>query len=283
MVSPESRRRAVCFLVAQGYARRASCKLVGITPSVSRFRRRVRNPRLRDKILTLAKEHPRYGFRRIHVLLVRSGLSVNLKAVHRLWKLEGLRLSRRVVKRRLGRSTIGTPEATRPGQGWCYDFVHERLENGRAARILVVMDEYSRRCLSLLCAPSIPSSLVAKELSWLFLVHGKPEYIRSDNGTEFIAKAVTQKLEDSGVKAKFIEPGSPWQNGRVESFNDKLRDELLNREIFQSGTELQARLDAFLDDHNNFRPHSSLNNLTPAMWERKFANEHNEQEAILTY
>ncbi len=282
MVSSESRRRAVRVLVARGYPRKKGCRLVGISPALSRCKLKVRNPVLRDKVARLANEHPRYGFRRIHALFVRAGLKVNLKAVHRIWKLEGLRLKRRTIKRRLGTSTILAPEATRPNQGWCYDFVHERLENGRAARILVILDEYSRRCLSLMCAPSIPAVRVAKELEWLFRVHGTPEYIRSDNGTEFVASAVTKQLQESGVKAKFIEPGSPWQNGRVESFNDKLRDELLNREIFETGSQLQSRLESFKDEHNNFRPHSSLGYLTPQEWEKKFASEHNEKEAILT-
>lgn len=282
MVSPESRRRAVRVLVARGYPRKKGCRLVGISAPMSRFTPKVKNPVLRNKVVELAKEHPRYGFRRVHALLVRAGLKVNLKAVHRIWKLEGLRLKRRIIKRRLGTSTILAPEATRPNQGWCYDFVHERLENGRAARILVILDEYSRRCLSLMCAPSIPAARVAKELEWLFRVHGTPEYIRSDNGTEFVASAVTEKLKASGVNTKFIQPGSPWQNGRVESFNDKLRDELLNREIFETGSHLQSRLESFKDEYNNFRPHSSLGYLTPQEWEKKSANEHNQKEATLT-
>ena len=282
MVSPECRRRAVRLLLARGYPRKKCCRLLKISPGVSRCTRKVRNPELRTKVLELAKEHPRYGFRRVHALVIREGLTVNIKAVHRLWKLEGLRLKRRTIKRRVGKSTIKAPEATRPNQGWCYDFVHERLANGRTARILVILDEYSRRCLSLLCAPSIPASKVAQELKWLFLVHGAPEYIRSDNGSEFVAAAVKKQLEESGVKAKFVDPGSPWQNGRVESFNDKLRDELLNREIFETGAELQAQLGCFLDDHNNFRPHSSLNYLTPTQWEEKFKMNHNQKETILT-
>lgn len=282
MVSPALRRRAVNHLLARGFPRKPICRLVGISPGVSRFVPKPRNEELRLQILELAHKHPRYGFRRIHVLLVRAGLLVNLKAVHRLWKIEGLRLSRKKKRSRLGKSTVASPEASRPGEGWCYDFVHERLSNGRSARILVVLDEYSRRCLGLICAPSIPASRVAKELSWLFLVHGAPRYIRSDNGTEFIAKAVKERLEESGVKAKFIEPGSPWQNGRVESFNDKLRDELLNREVFYSGRELQMSLENFQEEYNNFRPHSSLGNLTPTQAEKRFARENNGKEAILT-
>lgn len=282
MVSPAAKRTAVGFLCSRGYARKAGCRLLGISPAVSRLRPPEKNAVLRQRILELAQEHPRYGFRRIHALLRREGFVVNRKAVHRLWKLEGLRLTRKTRKRRRGKSTIEAPEATRPNQGWAYDFVHERLANGRAARILVVLDECSRRCLSLTSAPSIPAARVVKELEWLFLVHGAPEYVRSDNGAEFVAQKVADLFQDKHVLAKFIEPGSPWQNGRVESFNDKLRDELLNREIFETGGDLQASLDAFLDEYNNFRPHSSLANSTPEEWERKFASEHNETEAILT-
>jgi putative transposase len=254
-----------------------------MTPAVSRRRRVPRDEELRTLILALAPTQPRYGFRRIHLLVTREhGLRVNLKAVRRIWREEGLRLKRRTVKRRVGRSTNPHPVAAVPGQGWCYDFVHERLANGRQARILVVLDECSRRCLALIAAPSFRATRVAKELDWLFLVHGAPSYIRSDNGSEFVAGAVQRKLESKGVATKFIEPGKPWQNGKVESFNDKLRDEFLNCDIFESGNELQAGLDAFLDQYNNFRPHSSLGYLTPAEFELKFASEQDQTEAILS-
>jgi putative transposase len=187
---------------------------------------------------------------------------VNLKAVHRIWKEEGLRLGRR-KRRRLQVPAQPQIEFTKPGQAWCMDFCHDRLENGRAVRILAVLDCFTRQCLLLKAAPSFPAFEVQKELEWLFLVHGKPSRIVSDNGPEFRSLRLPEEVE-----AAFIQPGKPWQNGCIESFFDKLRDELLNGQSYSSGAELQSALDEHLDYYNHLRPHRSLQGLAPANFHR---------------
>lgn len=166
-------------------------------------------------------------------------------------------------------------DLTAAGQAWCLDFCHGQLENGRQARILAVLDCFTRECLLLKAAPHFPSSSVQRELEWLFLVHGKPQRLVSDNGPEFRALTLPE-----GVEAAFIQPGCPWQNGHVESFFDKLRDELLNREIFSSGAELQAHLDDHLEYYNHRWPHRSLDGLTPASFKSRVSDTMQEAEKL---
>lgn len=270
MVSPAARRRVADHLLSAGFSRVRSCRVVGLSRWASRRTRRERSPELRAKVLELAKEHPRFGFRRIHFLLP----GVNLKAVHRIWKEEGLRLNRR-RRRRLKVPSQARFELTAPNQAWCLDFCHDRLENGRRFRILAVLDCFTRECLLLKAAPHFPSSAVQRELEWLFLVHGKPQRLVSDNGPEFRALDLPGEVE-----ACFIQPGSPWQNGHVESFFDKLRDELLNRELFASGNELQAHLDDHLEYYNHRRPHRSLQGLAPASFKDRTSDTITQTEAL---
>jgi len=163
------------------------------------------------------------------------------------------------------------------------DFVEDRTERGGKLRILVIIDEYSRECLAIRVEPSIPASVVVEVLEWLFLTRGVPKYIRSDNGPEFISKAVCQWLKESGCQTLFIKPGSPWENGYIESFNDKLRDECLNREVFRNGREAQAIVEAFRQEYNpskKDRPHSSLGYLTPVEFARRYYERNKEKQAI---
>ncbi|GAH32817.1 unnamed protein product [marine sediment metagenome] len=161
-------------------------------------------------------------------------------------------------------------KAEYPNHVWSYDFVEDRTERGGKLRILVIIDEYTRECLAIRVAPSIPASVVVEVLEWLFLTRGVPSYLRSDNGPEFVARVVCQWLEASSCQTLFINPGSPWENGYIESFNDKLRDECLNREIFRNGAEAQTIVEAFRQEYNNYRPHSSLGYLTPAEFARRY-------------
>ena len=254
MVSPAARKRACASLLNAGCSRVRSCRVVRLSRLASRRPYRERNPELRAKVLELSAKHPRFGFRRVCLLLP----GVNVKAVHRIWKAEGLRLTRR-KRRRLKVACSPQMDLTKPNQAWCMDFATQRLESGRVARILAVLDCFTRECLLLKCGAHFPSCSVHRELEWLFLVHGRPARIVSDNGPEFRALTLPE-----GVEPSFIQPGSPWQNGRIESFFDKLRDELLNRELFANGSELQAHLDEYMEFHNNQRPHLSLRGLTPA-------------------
>ena len=262
------------YLVKQmGNSQRRACAVVRIPRSLVRYivRRRKDEAELIRKIHKLAIRHSRYGYRRITVLLQREGIRINKKRVHRLWKSEGLGLPRKKPKRRrIGPTGEIVNKAEYPNHVWSYDFVEDRTERGGKLRILVIIDEYTRECLATRVEPSIPASAVIETLEWLFLTRGVAKYIRSDNGPEFIARAVCQWLENSGCQALFINHGSPWENGYIESFNDKLRDECLNREIFRNGKEAQTIVETWRQEYNNYRPHSSLGYLTPAEFARRY-------------
>jgi len=277
MVSPLARRSAVKYLVKQmGSSQRRACIVVGLSRSLVRYitRRRRDEAKLIRKIHKLAIHNSRYGYRRITVLLQREGLKINRKRVHRIWKAEGLSLPRkRPKRRRMGQAGGIVNKAGYPNHVWSYDFVEDRTERGGKLRILSIIDEYTRECLTIRVAASTPASAVVGVLEWIFLTKGVPKYIRSDNGPEFIARAVCQWLDSSGCQTLFIKPGSPWENGYIESFNDKLRDECLNREIFRNGKEAQTVVETWRGEYNNYRPHSSLGYLTPTEFTRRYYEE----------
>jgi putative transposase len=262
MVSPEAKRRALGHAMAQGVSRRLGCKVVGLSRAASRREPKDRRPELRAEVLSLALENPRYGYRRVHALL---GPGVNLKAVHRVWKEEGLCLTTR-KRRRVRVDRDASPAPARFGEVWSVDFATQWLESRRQARIAAVLDVATRENLLLKARPSFRAGHLVGELAWLFMVHGKPKKVRFDNGPEFRSKAVQAFLARHGVEAGFIEPGSPWQNGHVESFFGKLRDELLDMETFPTGADLNACLLDFQDHYNNRRPHSALGGQTPASY-----------------
>jgi len=274
MVSPLARRSAVRYLAKEGRcSQRRACAVVRIPRSLVRYivRRRKDEAKLVRKIHKLAIRHSRYGYRRITALLRREGLRVNKKRVHRIWKSEGLGLPRRRPRRRrMGPVDEIINKAEYPNHVLSYDFVEDRTERGGKLRILAIIDEYTRECLAIRVKPSISASAVTRVLEWLFLTRGVPKYIRSDNGPEFISKAVCQWLKESGCQTLFIKPGSPWENGYIESFNDKLRDECLNREVFRNGKEAQVIVEAFRQEYNNYRPHSSLGYQMPAEFARRY-------------
>ena len=212
-------------------------------------------------IIRLAVRFGRYGYRRITALLRDMGWIVNHKRVERIWRREGLKVPKKQPKR--GRLWLNDGSCIRlkperKGHVWAYDFVACRTEDGRAVRMLTVIDEYTRECLAIKVARRIRSDDVIHTLTELFVLNGAPEHIRSDNGAEFTARVVRIWLGRVGVKTLFIEPGSPWENGYNESFNGKLRDELLNREIFYSLKEVQILTERWRREYNTIRPHSSL-------------------------
>jgi transposase InsO family protein len=222
---------------------------------------------LTRRIVELASEYGRYGYHRITALLKAEGWHVNHKRVERIWRREGLKVPVRQPKR--GRLWLndGSCVRRRPeyrNHVWTYDFVHERTHDGRALRMLLVMDEYTRECLLIEVARRLSSQDVLRVLAKLFIRHGTPEFIRSDNGPEFTAKAVRGWLERLEIQTLFIEPGSPWENGYVESFIGKLRDELLNREIFTSLWEAKVLVEGWRREYNQVRPHSALGYRPPA-------------------
>ena len=212
-------------------------------------------------IIKLAVRFGRYGYRRVTALLRDQGWQVNHKRVERIWRREGLKVPKKQPKRGrlwLNDGSIIRLKPERKGHVWAYDFVACRTEDGRAVRMLTVIDEYTRECMAIKVARRIRSDDVIHALTELFVLNGVPEHIRSDNGPEFTAKVVRGWLERVGVKTLFIQPGSPWENGYNESFNGKLRDELLNREIFYSLKEVQILTERWRREYNTIRPHSSL-------------------------
>jgi transposase InsO family protein len=218
-------------------------------------------------IVTLAARFGRYGYRRITDLLQMAGWEVNAKRVQRIWRQEGLKVPSRQPKR--GRLWLadGSCIRLRPeyrNHVWAYDFVSETTSDGRKLRLLTVIDEYTRECLAIRVQRRMTSHDVLYILSELFLEHGIPEQIRSDNGPEFVATAVRNWLAHLGVRTLFIEPGSPWENGYIESFNGKLRDELLNGELFYTLKEAQILIEHWRREYNHIRPHSSLKGRPPA-------------------
>jgi putative transposase len=215
----------------------------------------------------LSLKWPRFGYRRIAALLQLDGWRVNVKRVHRLWKSEGLQIRRKTRKRkRLGTGTNACHRHKPLGKDhvWSYDFVSERTERGGRLRMLNIVDEFTRECLTIEIGRHFTGNDVVAVLAELFTIRGRPRYIRSDNGPEFASKAVKQWLEESKVGTLFIEPGSPWENGYVESFNGKLRDECLNGELFLSLAEARYIVDRWRMDYNHHRPHSRLDWMTPA-------------------
>ena len=269
-MSPEKRREAVeqaqeVFPVSE----RRICRAVGQPRSTQRYEKQPRSDeeQLTADIVALASRYGRYGYRRITALLQRDGWQVNHKRVERIWRREGLKVPQKQPKR--GRLWLndGSIVRLRPQYAnhvWSYDFVEDRTHNGVKFRILNVIDEYTRECLAVRVKRSLTHKDVLEVLTWLFWQRGVPAHIRSDNGSEFTAGKVRAWLKKLSVKPLFIEPGSPWENGYIESFNGKMRDELLAREIFYSLKEAQIMIEMWRRHYNTIRPHSSLGYRPPA-------------------
>ena len=248
---------------------RRVCRVLNQPRSTQRYNSKIKHceERLIRQMTDLATKYGRYGYRRITALLQREGWEVNHKRVERLWRKEGLKVPQKQPKRKRLWLNDGSCIRQRPqfkDHVWSYDFVATRTEDGLSLRILTLIDEYTRECLALKVARRLRSQDVLEQLSYLFIYRGLPGFIRSDNGPEFTAKAVRYWLERLGVQTLFIEPGSPWENGYNESFNGKLRDELLNGEIFTTLLEAQVLIENWRKEYNQLRPHSSLGYRPPA-------------------
>jgi len=223
--------------------------------------------RLTEDIVSLASRYGRYGYRRITAMLKKDGWRVNHKRVERIWRREGLKVPKKQPKR--GRLWLndGSCIRLRPEHKdhvWSYDFMEDRTSDGRKFRILNIIDEYTRECLLVRVERHLNSQDVIDALFELFILRGIPEHIRSDNGAEFTARAVRKWLGSLGVKTLFIEPGSPWENGYIESFNGKMRDELLNRELFSTLAEAKVLIEQWRREYNQVRPHSAKGYRPPA-------------------
>jgi transposase InsO family protein len=252
-----------------GVPERRACRVIGQARTTQRRSPKVKDdePRLVARIIELACQYGRYGYRRITALLRWEGWRVNRKRVARIWRREGLKVPARQPKRARLWLNDGSCIRLRPERKdhvWSYDFVHDRTHDGRALKILTVIDEYTRECLAIRVNRTLRSEQVLEVLGELFVQRGVPAYIRSDNGPEFTCIAVRDWLSRVGVQTLFIEPGSPWENGYNESFNGKLRDELLNGEIFYTLHEARVLIEWYRQEYNHIRPHSALGYRPPA-------------------
>jgi putative transposase len=248
---------------------RRACRVLRQPRTTHRYqpRRADDEKMLTERITHLAGKYGRYGYRRVTGLLRNEGWRVNHKRVERIWRQEGLKVPKKQAKRGrlwLNDGSCVRRRAERANHVWSYDFVAERTHDGRPLRLLTIVDEYTRECLAIRVERRLNSKDVLDCLAKLFLERGTPDYIRSDNGPEFTAQAVRDWLKKLAVKTLFIEPGSPWENGYVESFNGKLRDELLNGEIFYTLREAKVLVEMWRQQYNRIRPHSALGYRPPA-------------------
>ncbi len=243
--------------------------MLGQARSTQRHERRIYDDEevLTGRIIELAMKYGRYGYRMITGLLRNEGWKVNHKRVERIWRREGLKVPKKQPKRKRLWLNDGSCIRLRPqykDHVWSYDFMMTRTHDGRPVKILTLIDEYTRECLCIRVDRHITADDVLDELSTLFITRGIPDHIRSDNGTEFTSKIVRKWLNELGVKTLFIEPGSPWENGYIESFNGKLRDGLLNGEIFMTLLEAKTLIENWRREYNEIRPHSALGYRPPA-------------------
>jgi len=253
-----------------GISERRACRVLNQSRS---SQRRVstkvgKDAALVERMVALSRENPRYGYRRVWALLRREGWAVNKKRVQRLWREAGLKVpaGRERKRRRLGSSENGCTRrrAEYIDHVWSYDFAMDATEDGRRLKVMPIVDEYGRECLALEMERSITAKDVVRTLDRLFTERGEPDYIRSDNGPEFIADAIRSWLAASGVETLYIEPGAPWENAYSETFISRLRDELLDREAFANLTEAQVLAGDYREHYNHSRPHGALGYLTPA-------------------
>lgn len=268
MVGPSVKREAVAHLVAvTGLSERRACSLVNADRKMVRYKsRRPPDTELRARLRDLANERKRFGYRRLFTLLRREGEASGINRIHRLYREEGLT----VRKRRARRRAIGTRAPivveAKPNARWSLDFVHDQFANGRRFRVLNIVDDVTRECLAAIPDTSISGRRVARELTDLIERRGKPGLIVSDNGTEFTSNAMFAWTREYGIAWHFIAPGKPMQNGFCESFNGRMRDELLNESLFLGLDHARVRIVTWVADYNQRRPHSALGYLTPAAY-----------------
>lgn len=268
MVSLQSRREGVGFFQHRKIPQRRSCVLLEIGRSSFCYKGHpAADTELINQLIAIAGKHKRYGSPRAYALLRRAGTIVNHKRVERVWKEQGFSLPRRKKRKRCKKKQNIPMRAEYPNHVWTYDFVHDVTDDGRKLKFLTVLDEFTRKSLKIEADRRIPATSVVAVLQQLFLLHGAPQYVRSDNGPEFIAGVTQAWLKAHNVQTRYIDPGSPWQNAYGESFNDKLRSEWLNMEIFYNVAEAKILTEQWRLRYNNERPHSSLGYLTP----REFA------------
>jgi putative transposase len=279
MVTPVARREAIAHLMAvHEMSERRACNVIGVDRSSVRYRsRKPDDAELRMRLKTLAQERRRFGYRRLHVLLKREGWVVNRKRLQRIYQEERLMVRRRGGRKRaLGtRAPMAVPD--RPNARWSLDFIHDQMTDARRFRVLVVVDDCTRECLALIPDTSLSGVRVARELERIIAGRSRPAAIVSDNGTELTSTAILSWADERGVAWEYIQPGKPVQNAFAESFNSRLRDELLNETLFRSIGHARAVLEAWRLDYNYHRPHSKLGWLTPSDYAKRW-RENDELE-----
>ncbi len=265
MVSARVRRAQVAYVEQRGLSRRRACALLSVARSTLGYQPRLvlKDAPVVAAMRELAARYPRYGYRRIQVFLERQGHLMSADRVHRLWRQEALQVPRRRPRRRVASHRPRPLPATGANYLWAYDFVFDACANGQQLKCLTVVDEYTRECLAIDVAGSIRSGRVIEVLSKLVSVHGAPRYLRSDNGPEFVSRAVLRWLHAANIDTAPIDPGKPWQNGLNESFNGKFRDECLSMEWFKNRIDAKIVIEGYRGHYNEVRPHSSLGQLTP--------------------
>lgn len=271
MVGPQARRHAVCYLhTRHGLSERRACGLAHANRTTYRYFPKIQNDGIEQRLKELAGKRLAFGYRRLHVLLKREGYEVNHKRVYRLYKKNDLAKRKRKRKRYPVRCRRPLEETTRPNQRWAMDFMSDSCGNGSKLRTLNLIDIFARECLGIIVGSSLPSSKVIATLEMLSAERGLPEAITLDNGPEYTSKIIRQWAEEKGVHFDYITPGKPMENGYVESFNGKFREECLNQNWFRNLGEASLIIENWREDYNANRPHSALGYLTPKEFLKKF-------------
>jgi len=273
MVSAQVRRQQIAYVCQRGRSQRRACALLSVARSAINYRPRMpaRDAPVVAAMKELAGQYPRYGYRRIQVFLERRGHIMSADRAYRLWRQASLQVPRKRPRRRAAASRPRPSTAMAANQVWAYDFVFDACANGQHLKCLTVIDEFTRECLAIDVAGSIRSGRVIEVLSKLVSVHGAPKYLRSDNGPEFVSRAVIRWLTQANIETACIDPGKPWQNGSNESFNGKFRDECLSIQWFKNRIDAKMLIESFRREYNEVRPHSSLGKLTPAEFKQTLA------------
>jgi putative transposase len=266
MVSVPARREQVAYATGHGLSQRRACTLVSVGRSALGYRSRkaVKDAAVVARMRELSAQYPRYGYRRIRIFLGRDGHKMSPGRAHRLWRAAKLQVPRKRPKRRVAGSRPRPQAPTGPNQVWAFDFVFDACANGQQLKCLTIADEFSKEGLAIEVDGRIRSGRVIEVLSRLVGERGAPQHLRSDNGPEFVSRALLKWIVDQGIGTALIEPGKPWQNGVNESFNGKFRDECLSLEWFRSRAEAKVVIENWRRHYNNLRPHSSLGYQTPA-------------------
>ena len=275
MVGARARRQQVSYARGRGLSVRRACALLAVSRSTLGYRSRItaKDAPIKAAMHELSGQYPRFGYRRIKVFLERRGWPMSADRAYRIWSSAGLQVPKKRPRRRIACSRPRPVPATAENRVWAYDFVFDACANGQQLKCLTVIDEYTRECLAIDVSGSIRSSRVIEVLAKLVSVHGAPKVLRSDNGPEFVSKAVLRWLARENIDTAFSEPGKPWQNGSNESFNGKFRDECLSMEWFRNRIDAKMVVDSWRRHYNEVRPHSSLENLTSHEFKQRLSTQ----------